>query len=134
MNHPKLILNRMQCPTIHLHLPSSKYALTRSYEFGHYRSFWKVNKNTFFVKASYMSMEYQTEIRQKGLIRWYLKLSKKSKNTSKESKLRKLCIGEIDLFCKIVKSQLCPKLQFLTKGPTFFHLIQSCHATHVSHL
>ena len=83
MTHPKLILKRMPFPTIHLQLPSSKYALTRSYEFGHYRSFWKVNKNTFFVKASFMSMEYQIEMRPKGLLIGHLKISKKSKNTFK---------------------------------------------------
>ena len=122
MTHPKLILKRMQFAKIHIQLPSSKYALTRSYEFGHYRSFWKVNKNTFFVKASYMSMEYQIEMRPKGLAIGHLKLSKKSKNTSKESKLRKLCIGEVVLFCKIAKSQLSPKHQILPNGPILFHL------------
>ena len=122
MTHPKLILKRMQFPTIHIHLPSSKYSITKSYEFGHYRSFWKVNKNTFFVKASYMSMEYQIEMIPKGLIIGHLNISKKSKNTSKESKLRKLCIGEVDLFCKIAKSQLSLKLQFLPNGPNLFHL------------
>ena len=132
MTHPKLIFNRMQLPTIHLHLPRSKYALTRSYEFGHYRSFWKVNKNTFFVKASYMSMEYQIEIRLKGLLIGHLKISKKSKNTSKESKLRKLCIVEVGLFCNIAKSQLSPKLQILSNGPIPFHLIWTFHITHVS--
>ena len=126
-------LFHLSLSTIHIQLPSSKYALTRSYEFGHYRSFWKVNKNTFFVKASYMSMEYQKEMRPKGLIRGHLKLSKKSKNTSKSSKLKKLCIVEVGHFSKIVKSQLSSKLQILTKGPTFFHLSWSCHATHVSH-
>ena len=77
MTHPKLILNRMKFSTIHLHLPSSKYALTRSYEFGHYRSFWKVNKNTFFVKTSYINMEDSIEMRPKGLLRGHLKISKK---------------------------------------------------------
>ena len=122
MTHPNLILNRMKFPTIHLHTISSKNALTRSYKYGHYRSFLKVNKNTFFSKASNLSMEYQIEMRTKGLIRGHLKLSKESKNTSKESKLRKLCIGEVDLFCKIAKSQLCLKLQFLPNGPNLFHL------------
>ena len=122
MTHTKIILKRMQCSTIHLQIPSSKCALTRSYEFGHYRSFWKVNKNTFFVKASYMNMEYQIQMRPQILLRGHLKLSKKSKNTFKESKLRKLCIGEVDLFCKIVKSQLCLKLQFLLNGPNLLHL------------
>ena len=122
MTHKKLILNRMPCSTIHLHLPSSKYALTRSYEFGHYRSFGKVNKNTVLVKASYMNMEDSIEMRPKGLLRGHIKLSKKSKNTSKELKLRKLCIVEVDLFCKIAKSQLSPKLQILPNGPILFHL------------
>ena len=112
----------MKFYTIHLHLPSLKNALTRSYEFGHYRSFWKVNKNTFFVKASYLNMGDSIEMRPKGLLIWHLKLSKKYKNTSKDSKLRKLCIGEVDFFCKIAKSQLCLKHQFLPNGPNLFHL------------
>ena len=66
--------------------------------------FEKSIKTPFFVKASNLSMEYQIAMRPKGLVRGHLKLSKKSKNTSKSSKLRKLCIGEIDLFCKIAKS------------------------------
>ena len=37
-------------------------------------------------------------------------------------------------FFQIAKSQLSPKLQFLAKVPTFFHLIWSCHTTHVSYL
>ena len=127
MTHPKLIFKRVKCYTIHLHLPSSKYALTRSYELGHYRSFWKVNKNTFFVKVSYMSMEYKIEMRTKGLIRGHLKLSKKSKNTSKSSKLKKLCIVEVGHFCKIAKSQLSPNLQILSNGPILFPLDLSLH-------
>ena len=123
MTHPKLILNRMQFPTIHLHTPRSRNALTKSYKFGHYRSFLKVNKNTFFSKAYNLSMEYQNEMRPKGLVIGHLKISKKSKNTSKESKLRKLCIVEVGLFCKIAKSQLSPKLQILSNGPILFHLI-----------
>ena len=83
MTHPKLILKRMQFPTIHLHTPRSRNALTKSYKFGHYRSFLKVNKNTFFAKAYNLSMEYQNAMRQKVLVRAHLKLSKKSKNTSK---------------------------------------------------
>ena len=122
MTHTKLIFNRMKFSTIHLHLTSSKYALTRSYEFRHYRSFWKVNKNIFFVNASYMSMEYKIEMRLRGLFIGHLNISKKSKNTSKSSKLKKLCIVEVGLFCKIAKSQLSPKLQILPNGPILFHL------------
>ena len=42
----------------------------------------------------------------------HLNLSKKSKNTSLGSKLKELCIGEVDLFCKMAKSQMCLKLGF----------------------
>ena len=116
------MLKRIQFHTIHLHTPRSKNALTRSYEFWHYRSFWKVNKNTFFVKASNLSMEYQNEMRPKGLIREHAKLSKKSKKTPKSSKLKKLCIVEVGLFYKIAKSQLSSKLQIFSNGPILFHL------------
>ena len=87
MTHPKLILKRMQFPTIQIHLPGSEYALTKKYEFGHYRSFCKVNKNTFWVKASYMNMEDSIDMIPKGLLRGHHKLSKKSKNTSLGLKL-----------------------------------------------
>ena len=134
MTHPKIILNRMKFPTIHLHTPRSWNSFTKSYKFGHYRSFLKVNKKTFFSKAYNLSMEYQNKMRPKGLVIGHLKVSKKSKNTSKSSKLKKLCIVEVGHFFKIAKSQLSLKLQILSKGPTFFHLIWSCHTTHVSHL
>ena len=114
--------------------PKFKISLIRSYEFGHYRSFWKVNKNTFFVKASNLSMEYQNKMRQNVLIIGHLNISKKSKNTSKESKLRKLCIVEVDLFCKIAKSQLSPKLQILSNGHILFHFIWACIFSHVSYI
>ena len=68
-------------------------------------------------------MEYQNDMRQKGLVRGHLKVSKKSENTSKSSKLKKLCIVEVGDFCKIAKSQLSPKLQILSNGPILFHLI-----------
>ena len=123
MTHPKLILKRIQFPTIHLHTPRSINALAKSYKFGHYRSFLKVNKNTFFTKAYNLSMKYQNEMRPKVLVRGHIKVYKKSKNTSKSSELRKLCIVENGNFSKFDKSQLSSILQFLTKGHTFFHLI-----------
>ena len=119
MTHPKLIWKRMQFPTIHIHTPRSNNALTRSYKFGHYRSFLKVNKNTFFIKTYNLRMEYKNEMIPKWFVIGHLKLSKKSKNTSKSSKLKTLCIVEVGHFSKIAKSQLSSKLQFLTKGPTF---------------
>ena len=132
MAHPNFILNRIQFPTIHLHTQRSKNTLTRSYKFGHYRSFLKVNKNTFFAKAYNLSMEYKNEMRPKGLVRLHPKLSKKSENTSKSSKLKELFIVEVGHFCKIAKSQLSPKHQILSNGPILFHLILDCIVAHVS--
>ena len=123
MTHPNIILKRMQFPTIHLHTPRSRNSLTKSYKFGHYRSFLKVNQNTFFSKAYNLRMENQNAMRPKGLVRGHLRLTKRSKNTSKSSKLKKLCIVEVGHFSKIAKRQLSPKLQILSNGPTFFHLI-----------
>ena len=80
-------------------------------------------QNTLFAKAYNLRMEYQNEMRLKGLGRGPLNFSKKSKNTSKISKLKKLCIIEVGHFCKIAKSQLSPKLQILSNGPILFHLI-----------
>ena len=93
--------------------------------------FWKSTKTTFFSKAYNLRMEYQNEMRPKGLIRGHLKLSRKSNNISKSSKLKKLCIIEVGLFCKIAKSQLSPKLQILPNGPIIFHLIWVCIIAHV---
>ena len=132
MIHPELILERMQFPTIHLQLPISRNALTKSYKFGHYRSFLKVNKNTFFSKAYNLSMKYQIEMIPKVLVRGHLKFSKTSKNASKSSKLKKLCIVEVGLFNKIGKSKLSPNFQILSNGPILFHLIWTFHIPHVS--
>ena len=131
MAHPKLILNRVPFYRIHLHLPSSKYALTRRYEFGHYRSFWKVNKNTFWVKASYMNMEDSIEMRPKGLLRGHPKLSKKSKNTSLGLKLEEICLVKVDLFCKIAKSQICSKVHFLPNGLSISWLHLTCSMVYI---
>ena len=70
------------------------------YEFIHYRSFQKVNKNTFWVKAPYMNMEDPTEMKQKGLFRGHPKLSKKSNNTLIGLKLREICIVKVGQFLK----------------------------------
>ena len=127
-------MKRIQFPTTHLHPSNSKNELMKIYKFKHYRLFQKVNKNTFWVKASYISMEDPIELKSNMLFRGHHKLSKKSKNTSKSSKLKKLCIVEVGHFSKFAKSQLSSKLQILTKGPTFFHLIWSFQTKHVSHI
>ena len=122
MTHPKLILKRMQLITIHIQLPSSKYALTRRYKFGHYRSFWKVNKNTFWVKASYMNMEDPIKLKPKRFLRGHPKLSKKSKNTLIRLKLREICIVKVGQFLKKCMKQILTKLGFFPNGPIFSSL------------
>ena len=119
MTHPKLILKRMQFHTIHLHTPRSRNALTKNYKFGYYRSFFKVNKNTFVSKAYNLSMEHQNEMRPKRLIRGHLKVSKKSNNTSKSSKLKKLCIVEVGHFSKTAKVNYPQDFKFCQMGPLF---------------
>ena len=109
----------MKFPTTHLQPTSSKYALIKRYEFLHYRSFWNVNKNTFWVKASYMNMEESIEMRPKGLLIGHPKISIKSKNTPLGSKLRELCIVKFGNFWKIVKSQHWSNFHFFQRGPCF---------------
>ena len=124
----------MKFTTIHLHTQRSinvSQKVTNLDIIGH---FWKSTQTPFFAKAYNSSMEYQNAMRLNGLVRGHVKVSKKSNTTSKSSKLKKLCIVEVGHFSKIAKSQLSPKLQILSKGPTFFHLIWSCHTTHVSYL
>ena len=122
MTHPNLILKRMQFPIIYLRTRRSRNAFTKSYKFGHYRSFLKVNKNTFFAKAYNLSMEHQNEIRPKGLIRVHLKVSKKSKKTSKSSKLKKLCIDEVGHFFQKCQKSTILKTPIFDKRAHFFPL------------
>ena len=70
----------------------------KRYEFRHYRSFQKVNKNTFWVKASYINTEDPIEVKPKGLFKGHRKISKKSKNTLLGSKLRETCIVKVGHF------------------------------------
>ena len=72
-----------------------------------------------------MKMEDSIDMRPKGLLREHTKISKKSKNTSLGPKLRELCIGHVDPFCKIAKSQLRPKLLFFAKWAQLFMLALS---------
>ena len=59
-------------------------------------SFSKVNKNTYWVKASYINMEDPIKMIPKGLFIVHPKISKKSKNTFLGLKLRKICIVKVD--------------------------------------
>ena len=121
----------VQYLTTHLQPSSSRNALIKRYEFLHYRPFLKVNKNTFWVKASYMmNMEDPIEMIPKGLFRGHPKLSKKSRNTSLGLKLEEICLVKVDHFWKIAKSQVCPKFHFLPNGPNFVCLHYASNNVH----
>ena len=119
MTHPNLILKRIQ-PIKSIF--SSQVQNMHSQEvmnldiIGHFE---KSTKTPFFVKASYMNMEDSIEMGQKGLLRGHLKLSKNSKNTLIGSKLKELCIGEVDLFAKLPKVKYASNCNFCQMGPTF---------------
>ena len=112
-------MKRIQLPTTHLNPSSSKNSLMKRYEFRHYRSFQKVNKNTFWVKDSYMNMEDPIEVKPKGLFIGHPKLSKKSKNTLLGSKWREICIIKVGHFWKFAQSQQCAKLHLFPHEPIF---------------
>lgn len=73
----------------------------------------KVNKNAFWVKASYMNMEGPIEMKQKGLFRGHPKISKKSKNPPLRVKIKG------DMHCQSwLFLEICPKSTMLKT--TFF--------------
>ena len=109
-------MKRIQFPTTYIQPSSSRNASIEIYKLRHYRLFQKVNKNTFWVKASYMNMEYPIEMKPKGLFIGHPKISKKSMNTLLGSELRKICIVKVGHFWKFAQSQQCPKLYFLHMG------------------
>ena len=76
--------------------------------------FWKSTK-TLFSKAYNFNMEYQNEMRPKGLVIRHLKLSKKSRNTSKSSKLKKLCVVPQNLPSHISQNEMI-KMRWYKKG------------------
>ena len=130
--HPMLILNRMQFPTIHLHTPSSRNALTRSYQFLHYRSNSKVNKSTLWVKGHNLRSVNPNDMGPKALVRGLKDISKMPKNMFIWSKLSKICIGEVGKFLWICKSQLCSKHLIFANGPQIssWNFIHDLFTTH----
>ena len=79
-----LILNGMTFPTTHIHTPSPRNALTKSYQFQHYRSFSKVNKKALYVKDHNLRLVNQNDMGPKALVRGLKDPSKMSKNMSKD--------------------------------------------------
>ena len=130
--HTMLILKRIQFPTIHLHTPRSRNALTKSYQLLHYRSISKVNKSTLWVKGHNLRLVNPNDMGPKALVRGLQELSKMSKNMVIWSKLSKLCIGEVGKFSWICKSQLCSKHLIFANGPqisswNFIHDLCTTH-------
>ena len=89
-----------------------------------YLLIFKTNTNTFktFSKLETFSKD-QHFIYPLTNGSGHFSISKKSQNTSKSSKLKKLCFVEVGHFCKIAKSKLSPKHHIFSNGPILFHLI-----------
>ena len=109
-----LLLRIIQFPITSLQPSSSRNFPIKRYKLIHHRSFQKVIKNTFWVKSSYMNMEYSIEIKQKWLFRGHPKLSKKSKNTLLGLKMREIYIAKVDQFL-----EMCMKKIMTQMGPCF---------------
>ena len=127
-----LILNGIQFPTIHIHTPSLRNALTKSYHFLHYRSNSKVNKSALWVKGHNLRLVNPNDMGPKALVRGLQELSKMFKNMFILSKLSKICIGEVGKFLWICKSQLCSKHLVFANGPqisswNFIHGLCTTH-------
>ena len=114
-----LLMLNVVISLMYRHLSSSRNALMKRCKIRHYKSFSKVNKNTFRVKAPYMNMEDPIKMNPKRLFRGYPKLSKKSTNTFWGLKLREICIVKIDQFWKCAWSQHWSKWFFFPNGPMF---------------
>ena len=120
MTHPKLILNRTQLSTSHLHTPRSKNTLTRSYEFGHYRSFWKVNKNTFFPKLLTWAWNIKMIWDQKGWLEDISRFLKSPRTPLKVQNWRSYAFLKLGIFQKLSKVNYPQNFKFYQMGPFFF--------------
>ena len=119
----------MQFPTIHLHTPRSENALTRIYKFGHYRSFLKVNKNTFFAKAYNLSRVWLEDMSR------FLKSPRTPPNVQN---WRSYALLRLGIFPKLPKVNYPQNFKFCQMGPFFstwfeFALFPTCPSfSHVS--
>ena len=119
MTHKKLILKRMQFPTIHIHTPRSRNALTRSYEFGHYRSFLKVNKNTFFSKLKTWEWNIKMRWDQKGWLEDISRFLKSPITLPKVQNWRSYALLKLGIFAKLPKVNYPQNFKFCQMGPFF---------------
>ena len=119
MTHPKLILKRMQFPTIHLHTPRSRNALTKSYKFGHYRSFLKVNKNTFFPKLITWAWNIKMRWDQMGWLEDISNFLKSPRTLPKVQSWRSYALLKLGIFPKLPKVNYPQNFKFCQMGPFF---------------
>ena len=110
----------MKFPTIHIHTPWSRNALTRSYKFGHYRSFLTVNKKTFWVKAYNLSMEFKMRWDQKGWLEDISRFIKSPWTIPKVQNWRSYALLKLDFFAKLPKVNYPQNFKFCQMGPLFF--------------
>ena len=120
MTHPNLIFKRIQFPIIHLHTPRSRNALTRSYKFGHYRSFLKVNKNTFFVKLITWAWNIKMRWDQKGWLEDISKFLKSPRTPPKVQNWRCYALLNLGIFPKLPKVNYPQNFKFCQMCPLFF--------------
>ena len=111
---------RMQLPTIHIHTPSSKIELTRSYEFGHYRSFWKINKNTFLSKLHTWAWNIKMIWDQNGWLEDIYSFLKSPRTPPKVQNWRSYALLKLDFFAKLPKVNYPQNFKFCQMGPFFF--------------
>ena len=124
MTHPKLILKKMQFRTIHIHTRSSKNALTRSYEFWHYKSFLKVKKTPFLSKlitwAWYINLRWD----QKGWLEDISSFLESPITSPKVQNWRSYALLKLDFFAKLPKVIYPQNFKFCQMGPLFSTLFE----------
>ena len=116
MTHPNLILNRKQFSTIHIHTPRSRNVLTKSYKFGHYRSFLEVNKNTFFPKLITCAWNIKMKWYQKGWLEYISRFLKSPRTLPKVQNWRSYALLKLGIFPKVNYPQ---NSNFWQRGPIF---------------
>ena len=114
-----LILKGMTFTTTHLHIPRSRNALTKSYKFGHYRSFLKVNKNTFFPKLITWAWNIKMRWDQKGWLEDISRFLKSQRKLPKVQSWRSYALLNVDIFAKLPKVNYPQNIKFCQMGPFF---------------
>ena len=110
----------MKFPTIHIHTLRSENALTKSYKFGHYMSFLKVNKITFFF-PKLITWAWNIKMRwdQTGWLDDIPRFLKNPKTPPKVQNWRSYALLKLSIFPKLPKVNYPQNSNFWQKGPLF---------------